>query len=244
LSAAIRAEDSGRAELEREYRELRLSSRTNRGLINIDAQSTLSDGLLLVTDSIDDTVTETQRYQDYIYDGGIEVMDRYLSDFDNLRPSISNMQRPAYKEWYRNNIYNRWCRCRCRGTGFAPDIDLADLIGMWMSYRPSPWSTDTSSAHSSVIDSSFEWNTLLWHPEQPHLIATMTPPTGNANRNIPNIGKNVPDTMCGLGDIRNNSKNKKKRGNSESVGSKLKKSKNTWKDIEESTEGLENLSWK
>ena len=147
------------AELEREYRELRLSSRTNRGLINIDAQSTLSDGLLLVTDSIDDTVTETQRYQDYIYDGGTEVMDRYLLDFDNLRPSISNMQRPAYKEWYRNNIYNRWCRYRCRGTGFTPDIDLADLIGMWMSYRPSPWSTDTSSAHSSVIDSSFEWNT-------------------------------------------------------------------------------------
>jgi hypothetical protein len=28
--------------------------------------------------------------------------------------------------------------------------------------------------------------------------------TGNASRNIPNIGKNVPDTMCGLCDIRNN----------------------------------------
>ena len=28
--------------------------------------------------------------------------------------------------------------------------------------------------------------------------------TENASRNIPNIGKNVPDTMCGLGDIRNN----------------------------------------
>ena len=29
--------------------------------------------------------------------------------------------------------------------------------------------------------------------------------TGNLSRNIlPNIGKNVPDTMCGLGDIRNN----------------------------------------
>ena len=28
--------------------------------------------------------------------------------------------------------------------------------------------------------------------------------TRNASRNIPNIGKSVPDTMCGLGDIRNN----------------------------------------
>ena len=27
--------------------------------------------------------------------------------------------------------------------------------------------------------------------------------TGNGSRYIPNIGKNVPDTMCGLGDIRN-----------------------------------------
>ena len=27
--------------------------------------------------------------------------------------------------------------------------------------------------------------------------------TGNGSRNIPNIGKNVPDTMCDLGDIRN-----------------------------------------
>ena len=163
------------SELEREYRELRLNSRMNRGLTDVDAQSTLSDGLLWVTDSID-TVTETQRYQDYIYDGGTEAMDRYMLDFDNLRPSISNMQRPTYKEWYRNNIYNRWCRDRCRRTGFTTDIDLADLIGMWMSYRPSPWSTDTSSAHSSVIDSSFESDTQLWQPDQPHLTATMTPP--------------------------------------------------------------------
>ena len=65
---------------------------------------------------------------------------------------------------------------RCRGTGFTTDIDLADLIGMWMSYRPSPWSTDTSSAHSSVIDSSFESDAPQWHPEQPHLTATMPPP--------------------------------------------------------------------
>jgi hypothetical protein len=40
------------------------------------------------------------------------------------------------------------------------------------------------------------------------------------------------------------SKDTKKRGNSESVGSKLKKSKNTSKEIEESMEGLDNLSWK
>jgi hypothetical protein len=33
---------------------------------------------------------------------------------------------------------------------------------------------------------------------------------------------------------------KKKRGNSEAVGSKPKKSKNTWRELEESTEGLEN----
>jgi len=94
------------SELQREYRELRLNSRINCGLIDIDAQSTLSDGLLWVTDSID-TITEVHRYQDYIYDGGTEAMDRYMLDFDNLRPSVSNMQRPAYKEWYRNNIYNR-----------------------------------------------------------------------------------------------------------------------------------------
>ena len=172
LSEQELAEES---ELEREYRELRLNSRMNCGLIDIDAQSTLSDGLLWVTNSID-TTTEAQRYQDYIYDGGTETMDRYTLDFDNLRPSISNMQRPAYKEWYRNNIYNRWCRDRCRGTGFTTDIDLADLIGMWMSYRPQPWSTDTSSAHSSVIDSSFESDTQQWHNEQPHLTTTMTPP--------------------------------------------------------------------
>ena len=36
----------------------------------------------------------------------------------------------------------------------------------------------------------------------------------------------------------------RKRGNSEAVGSKLKKSKNTWRVLEESTEGLEDLSWK
>jgi hypothetical protein len=38
------------------------------------------------------------------------------------------------------------------------------------------------------------------------------------------------------------SKNTKKRGNS--VGSELKKSKNTWKEIEESMEELENVSWR
>jgi hypothetical protein len=31
-----------------------------------------------------------------------------------------------------------------------------------------------------------------------------TTSTEKRSRNIPNIGKNVPDTMCGLGDIRNN----------------------------------------
>jgi hypothetical protein len=38
--------------------------------------------------------------------------------------------------------------------------------------------------------------------------------------------------------------NNKKRGNSEAVRSKLKKSKNNWRALEESTEGLENLSYK
>lgn len=51
------------AELDREYRELRFSSRMNRGLIDVDAQSTLSDGLLWMTDSTD-VVTEAQRYAD------------------------------------------------------------------------------------------------------------------------------------------------------------------------------------
>ena len=34
-------------------------------------------------------------------------------------------------------------------------------------------------------------------------LGLMKEDTGNASRNIPNIGKNVPDTMCGLVDIRN-----------------------------------------
>jgi len=179
------------AELDREYRELRSSSRMNRGLIDVDAQSTLSDGLLWMTDSTD-VVTEAQRYADYLYDGGTEAADRYMLDFGNLRPSISNMQHPAYKEWYRHNIYNRWCRDRNRGTGFTTDIDLVDLISMWMSYRPSPWFSDSSSAPSSLVDSSFESDNQPWHPVPPHLTTTMTPPPSppihfshNSNRYSP-----------------------------------------------------------
>ena len=89
-SAHEMAEDE---ELEREYRELRISSRMNRGIIDADAESTLSDGLVWVIDSADAN-TDEQRYQDYISDGGTEAVDRFLSDFNNLRPSISNMQRP------------------------------------------------------------------------------------------------------------------------------------------------------
>ena len=38
-----------------------------------------------------------------------------------------------------------------------------------------------------------------------HYLATAESYTGNASsRKIPNVGKNVADTMCGLGDIRKN----------------------------------------
>jgi len=37
-----------------------------------------------------------------------------------------------------------------------------------------------------------------------HYLTTAESYTGNASRNIPNIDKNVPDTMCGLGDISKN----------------------------------------
>ena len=33
-------------DLEREYREYRISSRTNQGIVDVDALSTLSDGLI------------------------------------------------------------------------------------------------------------------------------------------------------------------------------------------------------
>ena len=170
-SAHEMAEDE---ELEREYRELRISSRMNRGIIDVDTESTLSDGLVWVIDSEDPT-TDEQRYQDYISDGGTEAADRFLSDFNNLRPSISNMQRSDYKEWFRTNIYSRWCSDRCRGTGFTTDIDLADLIGMWMSYRQPPSSTDTSLTYSGG-ESPLDTDNQPWHSVPLHLTATMTPP--------------------------------------------------------------------
>ena len=105
-----------------------------------------------------------------------EAVDRYILDFDNLRPSIRNMLRPRYKQWFRDNIYSRWLRDRRRGTGFTTDFDLAELISMWRSYRPSPWLTDSSSSQSSSINSSFESDTHPWHHVPPHLTATMTPP--------------------------------------------------------------------
>ena len=188
------------AELDRQWNEMRIGSRMNRGLIDIDAQSTLSDGLLWMSDSIDLT-SEAQRYADYLDDGGTETADRYMSDFDNLRPSISNMQRPRYKQWFRDNIYGRWLRDRRRGTGFTTDFDLDELICMWSVYRPSPWLTDSSSSLSSVMNSSFESDTQPWHPVTPHLTATMTPPPSppanslnSSNRHSP-LAEDVDDEV-------------------------------------------------
>jgi hypothetical protein len=78
-------------DLEREYREYRISSRTNQGIVDVDAQSTLSDGLIWLSDAQDNT-SESQRYQQYIEDGGTEPEHSYTSDFNNLRPSISIMK--------------------------------------------------------------------------------------------------------------------------------------------------------
>ena len=157
-------------ELDREHREYRLSTRMARGIIDVDTQSTLSDALLWMADATD-TTEEDQRYQCYLSDGGVEPADRYMNDFDNLRPSISNMQRPAYKEWFRHNIYNRWIQERWRRSECTTDLDLADLTGIWLSYRPQPRSTDSS------VESSVDADTAPWHPVPPHLTVAMTPPS-------------------------------------------------------------------
>lgn len=162
-------------ELDREHREYRLSTRMARGIIDVDTQSTLSDALLWMADATD-TTEEDQRYQCYLSDGGAEPADRYMNDFDNLRPSISNMQRPAYKEWFRHNIYNRWIQERWRRSECTTDLDLADLTGIWLSYRPQPRSTDNSTEYSSV-ESSVDADTAPWHPVPPHLTVAMTPPS-------------------------------------------------------------------
>ena len=67
-------------DLEREYREYRISSRTNQGIVDVDAQSTLSDGLIWLSDAQDNTSSESQRYQQYIEDGGTEAAHSYTSD--------------------------------------------------------------------------------------------------------------------------------------------------------------------
>ena len=69
------------AELDRQWNEMRIGSRTNRGLVDVDAQSTLSDGLLWMEDSVD-LSTDAQRYADYLDDGGTEPIDRYILDYD------------------------------------------------------------------------------------------------------------------------------------------------------------------
>jgi len=163
-------------ERNREYRELRISSRINRGIDNVDGQSTLSNGLLWMIDAEEDIMSELQYYEQYKSDGGKEARDRYRSDFNNLRPSPSNMQHPPYKEWYRNNIYNRWCSDRCRGTGFTTMIDLADLVSMWLSYRQLPNSTNTSITSSDGEETSFDSDTIPWDPVPPDLTVTLTPP--------------------------------------------------------------------
>ena len=160
----------------REYRELRIISRINRGIDNVDGQSTLSDGLLWMIDAAEDITSELQCYEQYKSDGGKEARDIYRSDFNNLRPSPSNMQHPPYKEWYRNNIYNRWCSDRCRGTGFTTLIDLDDLVSMWLSYRQQPPSSTNTSIAPSDEDSSFDSDTKPWHPVPPYLTITLTPP--------------------------------------------------------------------
>lgn len=161
-------------DLEREYREYRISSRTNQGIVDVDAQSTLSDGLIWLSDAQDNT-SESQRYQQYIEDGGTEPEHSYTLDFNNLRPSISIMKCPAYKEWYRTNIYNRWYSERSHATDITSDFGPVELVYMWLIYRQQPISSDTSRI-SSNGDLSSDSDNPPWHPVPPHLTATMTPP--------------------------------------------------------------------
>ena len=161
-------------DLEREYREYRISSRMNRGIVDVDAQSTLSDGLIWMTDTQDNT-SESQCYQQYLEDGGIEPAHSYTSDFNNLRPSIRIMQCLAYKEWYRNNIYNRWYSERSHPTDITSDFGLVELVYMWHIYRQQPSSSDTSQISPDERSSSISDN-QPWHPVPLHLTATMTPP--------------------------------------------------------------------
>ena len=165
-------------ELEAEYHELRYCSRINRLGVDVDAESTLSDALHWMEHAVDDRSPHDQAYTDYLDDGGTEPADSYMLDFVNLRPTISNMRRPAYREWYRTHIYNRWSSGRMLGSGFTTDlVDLGDLISLWITYRQQSSSNSISQPQSSC-DTSFDLT-----PEEPtrfaspHLIASLTPPS-------------------------------------------------------------------
>jgi len=173
-------------EIENEYRTLRFSTRVNRGNVDVDGESTLSDALQWMV-SATETNAEEQRYADYLEDGGTESIHSYMLDFHNLRPSISNMRRPVYKEWYRTHIYQPWCQGRRLGSGFTTDLDLDDLISLWLSHRQPPRSWANSNPPSppdqqtSSDTSITEPDSEPWYPVPPNLVASMTPPSSPSN---------------------------------------------------------------
>jgi hypothetical protein len=69
-------------------------------------------------------------------------------------------------------------------------------------YKNTP-SYDHIKITSDSISSILEFASAIEQFQNMHKLAVQATTTGNASRNIPNIGKNVPNTVCALDDIRN-----------------------------------------
>ena len=74
-------------EIENEYRALRFSTRVNRGNVDVDGESTLSDALQWMVSSTENNAEE-QQYADYLEDGGTEPIHSYM--LISAHPSIKS----------------------------------------------------------------------------------------------------------------------------------------------------------
>jgi hypothetical protein len=88
--------------------------------------------------SREEQFVEIPRRINYRDDGGthstIDSDDTlYLSDFLNLRPSISLLKITPYREWYRTHIFAQWLAERPRLH--SVQLTLTELVDIWQRYR-------------------------------------------------------------------------------------------------------------
>ena len=170
-----------------------------------DAASTLSDAIDQLPpfdwpDNAPDTITlecrnhwidvsreeyyvEIPRERNYHDDGGMHPTigrdDKpHLSDFVNLRPSISLFKIIPYREWYRTNIFAHWLAERPRLH--SVQLTLSELIDIWQSYRHHEvhnFNSNTLNSNEQNYSSSSNNSDEEPNPSGDYPYTTMTSPS-------------------------------------------------------------------